>query len=232
VSSAGNPREHLALALDFDDLVAAMRVARPLQEFFAVAKIGLELYSAAGPEAVVSLQGAGFDVFVDLKLHDIPTTARRAARVLGALGVTYTTVHTSGGVPMVHAAVEGMADGASSGGFVAPFVLGVTVLTSDADAPPAELERRARIATDAGCAGVVCAASDLGVVGRAAPGLRRVVPGIRPANVAADDQARSATPAAAIEAGADLLVIGRAVTGAADPEKAAAAISDEIAGPG
>lgn len=222
-------RDRLALALDVDDLVAALRIARPLLEYFSVAKVGLELFSAAGPEAVVALSVEGFEVFVDLKLHDIPTTARRAARVLGALGVSYATVHTSGGLEMVRAAVDGMADGASSAGQPNPCVLGVTVLTSDADAPADELSRRAAIALEGGCGGVVCAADDQAVVAAAAPGLRRVVPGIRPADAASDDQARKATPAAAIRAGADLLVVGRAVTASSDPAGAARAIYGEVA---
>ncbi len=222
-------RDHLALALDVDDLVVALRVARPLVEYFSVAKVGLELFAASGPEAVVALSTAGFDVFVDLKLHDIPTTVGRAARVLGALGVAYATVHTSGGRAMVEAAASNMAEGATSAGLALPNVLGVTVLTSDTDAPPDELARRATIAAVAGCGGVVCAASDLPVVAAAAPGLLRVVPGIRPSQVDHDDQARVATPSAAIRAGADLLVIGRAVTAAADPQAAAARVRDEVA---
>jgi orotidine-5'-phosphate decarboxylase len=226
---SNDAREHLALALDSDDLVAALRTARPLLEYFSVAKVGLELFAAAGPEAVVALSNEGFEVFLDLKLHDIPTTVGRAARVLGALGVSYATVHTSGGRRMVEAAVAGMAEGAISAGLAVPCVLGVTVLTSDAEAPPHELVRRARIAVESGCGGIVCAATDLPVVAEVARGLKKVVPGIRPEQVAVDDQARVATPAAALLAGADLLVIGRAVTGAPNPEAAAAAVRDEVA---
>jgi len=222
-------RAHLALALDLDDLVAALRMARPLVEYFSVAKVGLELFTAAGPETVAALTGVGFDVFIDLKLHDIPTTVGRAARVLGALGVSYATVHTSGGLAMVEAATAGMAEGADSAGLRPPCVLGVTVLTSDPDADPDVLARRAVIAAKGGCGGVVCAASDLPVVSAAAPGLRKVVPGIRPSHASVDDQARVATPGAAIRAGADLLVIGRAVTASADPEAAAALVRDEVA---
>jgi orotidine-5'-phosphate decarboxylase len=228
-SSSGVARDHLALALDIDDLVAALRIARPLLDYFSVAKVGLELFSASGPEAIVALSTSGFDVFVDLKLHDIPTTVGRAARVLGALGVNYTTVHTSGGLKMVAAATAGMSEGAESAGLAPPCVLGVTVLTSDTDASSDDLTRRAKIAADGGCGGVVCAASDLQVVTAAAPGLLRVVPGIRPSHVGHDDQARVATPSSAVRAGADLLVIGRAVTGAADPHAAAAQLHDEVA---
>jgi orotidine-5'-phosphate decarboxylase len=222
-------RDRLALALDVDDLVAALRLAQRVRPWFGVAKVGLELFGAAGPEAVLALSAEGYRVFLDLKLHDIPTTVGRAARVIGGLGVSYTTVHCAGGEAMVRAAVEGMTAGAAAAGMTAPCVLGVTVLTSDLDAPPEQLAERAKLAADAGCGGLVCAASDLSVTRRAAPGLITVVPGIRPSGVAADDQARAADPATAIRAGADILVIGRAVTGARDPEAAAAAVADEVA---
>jgi orotidine-5'-phosphate decarboxylase len=191
--------------------------------------VGLELFAAAGPEAVLAFSAEGFRVFLDLKLHDIPTTVGRAARVIGGLGAQYTTVHTAGGEAMVRAAVESMYDGAAAAGMTAPCVLGVTVLTSDADAPPELLARRAALAAAAGCGGLVCAAADLAVTRAAAPGLITVVPGIRPAGVGADDQARAADPASAVRAGADILVIGRAVTGAEDPEAVAAAVAHEVA---
>jgi orotidine-5'-phosphate decarboxylase len=229
-TGAGDPRQRLALALDVDDLVVALRLARRLRPFFGVAKVGLELFGAAGPETVSALTVEGYRVFLDLKLHDIPTTVRRAATVIGGLGTALTTVHTQGGADMVRAAVEGMAAGAAAAGAPAPCVLGVTVLTSEAEAPEAVLAERAALAAAAGCGGVVCAAGDLGTIGRAAPGLLKVVPGIRTPGAARDDQARSATPAAALAAGADVLVVGRAVTGAPDPEAAAAAVLDEMTG--
>jgi orotidine-5'-phosphate decarboxylase len=224
----GDGRERLAVALDMDDLEAALRLARRLRRWFGVAKVGLELFAAAGPEAVAALDAEGYRVFLDLKLHDIPTTVGRAARVIGAMGVAYTTVHTAGGEAMVRAAVEAMGEGASAAGVSGPTVLGVTVLTSDVDAPAQVLRDRAALAAAAGCGGVVCAAADLAEIKRAAPSLLTVVPGIRPAGVAADDQARAGTPGAAIGAGADILVIGRAVTAAADPEGVAVAIADEV----
>jgi orotidine-5'-phosphate decarboxylase len=231
VDDAGaDPRQRLALALDFDDLVVALRMARRLRPYFGVAKVGLELFGAAGPETVSSLTVEGYRVFLDLKLHDIPTTVRRAATVLGGLGTAYTTVHTQGGIDMLRAAVEGMAAGAAAAGAPAPCVLGVTVLTSDAEAPPSVLADRARLAAEAGCGGLVCAASDLGITGQVAPDLVKVVPGIRPAGTARDDQARAATPEAALAAGADLLVVGRAVTTAEEPERIAAALLDEVTG--
>ena len=121
-------RDRLAVALDLDDLVAASRLARSLVGHFRVAKIGLELYTAAGPEAIGAMIDLGYDVFCDLKLHDIPTTVARAARVVGELGVSYLTIHAAGGTEMLQAGAEGLAEGATR----AAGVLAVTVLTSDA----------------------------------------------------------------------------------------------------
>lgn len=220
--------DRLALALDTDDLVAALRTARALAPWFGTAKVGLELFSAAGPDAVASLRNLGFRVFVDLKMFDIPTTVLRAARVVGSLGGSYLTLHSAGGIPMLSAGVEGLAEGASSAGLDAPMVLAVTVLTSEPDAPGHVLGERVAAAVAAGCGGVVCAAPDLSVVRRAGPALRTVVPGIRAAGDAVDDQRRIATPGSAIAAGADLLVVGRSVTAAPDPGAAAAAIAAEV----
>jgi orotidine-5'-phosphate decarboxylase len=217
-------RRRLAIALDVDDLVAAQRIARKVAPWFGVAKVGLELYAAAGPDAVATMTTMGFEVFCDLKLHDIPTTVGRAARVVGGLGARYLTIHTSGGVDMVTAGVEGFMDGAVAGGWAEPCPLGVTVLTSETDAPAELLAARMDVAIRSGCRGVVCAASDLATVAELAPGLLRVVPGIRPAGVSADDQQRVATPGEALAAGADVLVIGRPVTAADDPVAAAEAI--------
>jgi len=224
----GDPRQRLCLALDFDDLVVALRMARRLRPYFGVAKIGLELFGAAGPETVSALTVEGYRVFLDLKLHDIPTTVRRTATVIGGLGTAFATVHTQGGLNMLQAAVEGMTAGASAAGAPTPCVLGVTVLTSDDSAPAELLAERAGLAARAGCGGIVCAASDLGITRRVAPDLLKVVPGIRPAGTGHDDQARAATPSAALAAGADLLVIGRAVTAADDPERVADALVKEV----
>ena len=221
-------RARLALALDVDDIVEAQRIASELRPWFGVAKVGLELYSAAGPEAIEVLVGDGFEVFADLKLLDIPTTVAKAARVVGSLGASYLTVHTRAGVDHLRAGVEGLADGANAAGLALPTCLGVTVLTSEA-ADPEALAERVAVAEAADCGGLVCAASDLAAVGRLAPDLLTVVPGIRPSGVGADDQARPATPAEAIAAGAHVLVIGRAVTQADDPAAAAAAIAAEVA---
>src|SRR2546421_5610240 len=215
------PRDRLALALDVDDLVVATRLARELRPYFGVAKIGLELFSAAGPDSVPALTELGYKVFLDVKLHDIPTTVGKAARVLGGLGVSYLTMHAFGGVPMLRAGVEGLSEGAASGGFDTPVALAVTILTSDSGAPPHIFGNRVRTALEARCGGIVCAASDVREAKELAPNLVTVVPGIRPVGAATDDQARSATPQSALEAGADLLVVGRPVTAADDRAKAA-----------
>lgn len=193
---------------------------------FGVMKIGLELFVAEGPSIVRDVVATGSRVFLDIKLHDIPNTVQQAARRAGELGVWLLTLHTQGGPDMLTAGVRGLCDGAA--GDTAPLALGVTVLTSDAEAPPEVLAERVTLAQRAGCSGLVCAAPDLPTVSTVAPGLLRVVPGIRPAGAVLADQRRVATPAAAIAAGADLLVIGRAVTAAPDAGAAAAAIVAEV----
>jgi orotidine-5'-phosphate decarboxylase len=215
-------RSHLALALDVDDLVEATRLARELQPWFGVAKIGLELFAASGPDALITVSALDYRVFLDLKLHDIPTTVGRAARVLGAVGVSYLTMHAAGGLAMLRAGVEGLRDGATRAGLAAPVALAVTILTSDAHASPELFEERVRTAVEAGCGGLVCAVGDVARAKALAPDLIAVVPGIRMPGGDVHDQARAGTPAAALADGADLLVIGRAVTAAPDREAAAA----------
>jgi orotidine-5'-phosphate decarboxylase len=231
VPEAGLPsdvRRHLVLALDTDDAVEAIRLARELAPWFGVAKVGLELFTAAGPDVVARLVDSGFDVFVDLKMFDIPTTVERAARVVGSLGATYLTLHARDDAPMLRAGAEGFADGAERAGLAPPIALAVTVLTSDGGAPAHILPRRVALAAETGCGGIVCAASDLTEARQIAPRLVRVVPGIRTAGGDVHDQARSSTPPAALDAGADLLVIGRAVTAAPDRAAAAAALVGHI----
>jgi orotidine-5'-phosphate decarboxylase len=218
-------RPKLAIALDVDDLIVARRLAASVTDYFGVAKVGLELFSAAGPEAIGVMQDLGMDVFLDVKLHDIPNTVGKAGRVLGALGAKYLTMHARGGEDMLKAGVDGLNAGAEAAGLDAPIGLAVTVLTSDAGAPSHIVPRRLRMAMESGCGGIVCAAEDLSDARTIAPRLVRVVPGIRPEGVAADDQARAATPQQALDGGADLLVIGRAVTNADDPEEAAAKLA-------
>ncbi|MCY4068019.1 MAG: orotidine-5'-phosphate decarboxylase [Acidimicrobiaceae bacterium] len=219
-------RDCLALALDVDDLVAATRLARSLVGHFRVAKVGLELYTAAGPEAVGALADLGYDVFCDLKLHDIPTTVARAARVAGELGVSYLTAHAAGGAEMLRAGAEGLAAGASG----PAGLLAVTVLTSEAQAAATRdrVAQRMELAAEAGAAGVVCAAPDLTATRHVRPELLRAVPGIRLPDDSLDDQRRVASPVQALAAGADLLVVGRPVTRAEDPVEAAERLHDSL----
>ncbi|HLM65333.1 MAG TPA: orotidine-5'-phosphate decarboxylase [Acidimicrobiales bacterium] len=222
-------RARFALALDVDDLVVALRLTRLLAPWFGTAKVGLELFSAAGPDAVSSVRDVGVDVFADLKLHDIPTTVGRAARVLGALGVRYLTLHAAGGPAVLRAGAEGLRAGAADVGLPEPVALAVTVLTSEPEAHVHVLHQRVMAGLEAGCGGFVCAAPDIAAIRQLAPRAVLVTPGIRPAGAPADDQARVATPADALAAGADLLVVGRPVTRADDPVDAARRLVAEAA---
>ena len=225
-------RDRLVLALDVDDLVVALRIAKRLQPYFATAKVGLELFSASGPDAVSSVADLGYDVFLDLKLHDIPTTVRKAARVIGALGASYLTLHARSGPVMLRAGVEGLAEGAERAGLPHPVALAVTVLTSDGDAPAHILGHRVAAAVEAGCGGLILAATDVHEAKQLAPRMLAVVPGIRMPTSEAHDQARPSTPADAVREGADLLVIGRTVTEASDPVAAAEALTASLDGAG
>lgn len=220
-------RARLAVALDVADLDAALEMARLVAPWFGVAKIGLELWAAAGPRSVEPIRGLGLEVFCDLKLHDIPTTVGRASRVIGGLGVAYVTLHASGGTAMLRAGVEGLAAGASAAGLQAPCALGVTVLTSEPDA--SHFDERLDTAVASGCGGVVCSVRELDRVRSGNHDLVTVVPGIRPAGAGADDQARVGTPGEVARAGGDVLVVGRPVTAAGDPADAARRIHAEVA---
>jgi orotidine-5'-phosphate decarboxylase len=211
-------RERLVVALDVPTLEEASDLAHRLAGRVGWFKVGLELFVAHGPAAVAAVAVHG-PVFLDLKLHDIPTTVARAVTSATRLDVGMLTVHTSGGATMLRAAREAAGDGLR--------LLGVTVLTSTSDAELAELgsapasrqvPRLAAIATEAGIDGLVCAPTDLGIV-RATVGVRPllVTPGIRAEPTAIDDHARALSAAEAVAAGADLLVVGRPITRAADP---------------
>jgi len=221
-------RDRLVLVLDVDDVVEAIRLVHELKPWFGVAKVGLELFTAAGPDAVLSVLAEGMKVFLDLKLFDIPTTIGKAGRVVGALGPSYLTLAGFGGVPMLRAGVEGLAEGASLAGLAPPKALAVTMLTSDTGAPEHVLGNRVRAALEAQCGGVVCAASDVAEVKALAPDFTVVVPGIRTEGSPRHDQVRSATPGQAFAAGADLLVIGRTVTAAPDRALAASQLIGSI----
>lgn len=219
-------RDRLALVLDVDDLDTATRLARQVQPWFGVTKVGWELWSAAGNAAVERMQDLGFSVFLDVKLHDIPTTVRQAARVLSRLGLGYLNAHAAGGEAMLRAFVEGAALGADDANVAVPVTLAVTVLTSDVDA--SAFDDRLRVAAAAGCGGVVCSAHEVAKVTARHAGMVTMVPGIRLADSDPNDQARVMTPGAAIATGSDVLVIGRTVTHAADVVAAAERVHAEV----
>lgn len=219
-------RARLALGLDVPTGDDATALARRLRPWFSVAKVGLELFTAAGPRVVDVLREDGYEVFADLKYHDIPTTVGRAARAAGRLGVRYLNFHAAGGLDMVRAGADGLRQGAVDGGHPEPIPLAVTVLTSDSDA--SAFDARLELAVEAGCAGVVCSALEVASVKARHPQLVAVVPGTRPAGSARHDQARTATPGEAARDGADLLVMARVVIAAGDPEAAARAVTEEV----
>src|SRR5262245_25259353 len=219
-----DPRDRPVPALDVGRLAEAEAMAARVGETFGFVKVGLELYAEAGPAAFDRFHDLGYRVFADLKLHDIPNTVGRAATVLGRHGVDVLNFHAAGGVEMLRAGVDGLHAGAIEAGHAPPLALGVTVLTSDADA--SAFGARLATAVAAGCDGVVCSAHEVRAATDA--GMRTMVPGIRPAGTDVNDQARVATPESAIRDGASWLVIGRAVTAAADPGAAAAEIADSV----
>ena len=250
----------LAIALDVPDRSSALALAEKLSAGLDAAagkvwfKVGMELYTAAGPAVVEAIKALGFSVFLDLKYHDIPNTVAGAMRAAARLGVDMANVHICGGEDMVRAAVAGAREGADARGGKPPILLGVTVLTSlsprdlEAIGMPADLYRaglddagrlaalallRAEQAKAWGLDGVVCS-------GHEAAGIKRacgreficLTPGIRPRSGEVNDQSRVMTPAEAVAVGADFLVVGRPITGAADPLAAMRAILREMAGSG
>jgi len=229
-------RQALCVALDGSDRGWIEEMATTLAPHAGWLKVGLEAFTAHGPELVAAINGAGGSVFLDLKLHDIPNTVHRAAANCASMGVQMFNVHASGGSSMLQAAVEGAEEGASG---ERPKVLAVTVLTSldgdtmaelAIDVPPAELVVHwARLARDCGLDGVVASAREAPAIRKVCgPGFLIVTPGIRPAWAAADDQRRIVTPARAMAGGADILVIGRPITRAGDPAEAARQVLVEI----
>ena len=226
-------RERVIVALDVPDAGQALGLIERLDGIIQWFKIGLELYLSEGNSIVNSVRSKGCSVFLDLKLHDIPNTVAGAVRSASRAGAEMLTVHAGGGPAMLAAAAE-----AAAGLPSAPKLLAVTVLTSmdqaqlravGISASPAEqVLRLARTGWDAGIRGFVCSAEEVAAMRRSFPEATLVIPGIRPEGSAVGDQKRVATPAAAIAAGADYLVIGRPITQAADPAAAAAAILDEI----
>jgi len=246
-------RDKLIVALDLPSANAATRMAESLQVHVGMFKVGSELFTAEGPVVVRYLVATGHKVFLDLKFHDIPNTVRAATREAAELGVSLVNVHASGGRKMMEAALEGARSGVAGASGdpkqpsgpvlrVRPKVLAVTILTSlDAQDlaelgfsgnPMQAVVRLARLAQSAGLDGVVASAREISAIRQACgPEFLIVTPGIRPASADANDQVRIATPASAIGAGADYLVVGRPITSAPDPGAAADAIVAEMETP-
>src|SRR5512147_1695033 len=224
----------IIVALDFADAASALALVARLDPALCRLKVGKELFTVAGPELVRALVARGFDVFLDLKFHDIPNTVAPACRAAAGLGVWMMNVHASGGRRMMIAAHEALADLAQR-----PLLIAVTVLTSMsaddlsevgvADAPADQVLRLARLTQACGLDGVVCSAQEAAMLSASlGKDFRLVTPGIRPAGADAGDQRRVMTPAEALRAGATDLVIGRPITAAADPLAALKQIQSEI----
>jgi len=233
------PAPHIIVALDYPAAEPALALARRLDPARCRLKVGKELFTRAGPGVVRALADAGFDVFLDLKYHDIPNTVAAACAAAAELGVWMLNVHALGGRRMLEAARDAVHARARAGGR-RPLLIAVTILTSLAEAdlrevgfggPPAEnVTRLAALARAAGLDGVVCAPTEAAALRATLGGdFLLVTPGVRPAGAGAGDQRRVLTPAQARAAGADYLVIGRPVTQADDPLAALAAIEEELA---
>ena len=229
-----DPRQRLIVALDVSSAAAAQKIVAAVGDSASCYKVGMQLYTAEGPAVVRDLVASGRRVFLDLKYHDIPNTVSAAVCQAASLGVSMLTIHASGGDKMIRAATE-----AARTRNAALMVLGVTVLTSldDSDLDKLGVQgqvqgqvlRLAALAIANGCQGVVASAQEATALRRGLEGNFAIVtPGVRRAGAEPDDQARVVTPAAAIAAGSTHIVVGRPITGAADPAKETKAILSEI----
>jgi len=224
----------IIVALDYPEATPALALVDKLQPSLCRLKVGKELFTATGPILLDHLMKRGFEVFLDLKFHDIPNTTAQACKAVAGLGVWMVNVHALGGRKMMEAAREAVAQAARP-----PRLIAVTLLTSMAqedlselgmNATPADMVLRlATLARDSGLDGVVCSAQEAALLRRElGDKFCLVTPGIRLADAAADDQMRVMTPRAALEAGSSYLVIGRPITRAADPLRALQEISQQI----
>lgn len=235
-------KDRIVCALDVDRLDKALDLVQRLHGEVGVFKVGLELTSSVGIQAVARLQDAGAKrIFLDAKLHDIPNTIAGAMRAIGRLGVWAVTLHASGGSAMLRAAADAARTASCEAGLPCPKLLGVTLLTSlgpevlrDEMNVPNDLGdyvgRMARLASENGCDGVIVSPHEIETVRRSVTDLEFLVitPGVRPAGSAVGDQARVMTPAEAVKRGADYLVIGRPITAAPDPLEAVRRITEEM----
>lgn len=233
-------RNRIITALDVPTPAEAYGFAKRLGPDGRFVKVGLELFSAAGPAVIAGLSALGKEIFLDLKYHDIPNTVAGAAGMAARLGVAMCTVHAAAGRTAMTAAAAALAAAPPGPLGRRPALLAVTVLTSLSDAELREVtpspdqvqdrvDRLARLAWDCGCDGLVCSAADLSRL-RTVVGSEPLVvtPGIRPRGGATDDQQRVATAGEAVAAGADYLVVGRPITRAADPGESLAALANEL----
>ncbi|WP_410498212.1 orotidine-5'-phosphate decarboxylase [Chitinibacter sp. S2-10] len=213
----------VVVALDYPNAAAALAFAKTVTPQLCRLKVGKELFTAAGPQLVEALVAQGFDVFLDLKFHDIPNTVAQACKMAAELGVWMVNVHASGGRKMMETTRETLEKLPQR-----PLLIAVTVLTSMGGdelaelglnvTPAQQVERLARLTQSCGLDGVVCSAQEAAMLKTACgQDFKLVTPGIRPADAAANDQTRIMTPAAAIAAGSDYLVIGRPITQSTDP---------------
>jgi orotidine-5'-phosphate decarboxylase len=228
-------RSRLIVALDVQDRQAALTAVDRLSGHVGLFKLGLEIFTREGPRLVEEILGRGERVFLDLKIHDIPNTARGAVRSACRLGINMLTIHASGGQNMLRAAIEEAMSVSTP-----PLLLAVTALTSlseeetrnigISDSVDRWVERLAGLAYSSGIRGLVASAKELPVLrSKFGSDLQLVIPGIRPSGAALQDQSRAATPAEAIQAGASYLVVGRPILQAPNPAAAADSIVDEIA---
>jgi orotidine-5'-phosphate decarboxylase len=232
-------RNPIIAALDVPTGDAALKLAEQLASSVGAFKIGSELFTSAGPGIVKRIRSTGASVFLDLKFHDIPNTVAKAVASATRLDIQMLTVHTSGGLEMMRRAQDSATQTAGLARVQCPMILGVTVLTSMTDdtlvetgcgSPVgAQVERLARLAVQAGLGGLVCSPLEIRALRQIVPqGMQLVTPGIRTGNENADDQKRTLTPRDAMAAGADWLVIGRPIYGAAEPVTAAEEILQSL----
>jgi orotidine-5'-phosphate decarboxylase len=233
-------KNRLVVALDVDTEDQALQLFNQLRDIAGVFKVGSQLFTAVGPGVVRKIAGAGGRVFLDLKFHDIPNTVASAAVEAVRLGVSIFNVHASGGYEMLSRTAEAVKGEAERLQVLPPIALAVTVLTSSNDATLAEsgvgeavekhVERLAMLAHKSGMDGVVASPHEIRLIRRAVSDKEFVIltPGVRPVGVPQHDQKRIMTPAEAVDAGADYIVVGRAITGAADPAQAASDILGQI----
>lgn len=226
----------IIVALDYAQATSALALAEQLEPTLCRLKVGKELFTSAGPQLVDKLQQRGFEVFLDLKFHDIPNTTAQACKAAAALGVWMVNVHALGGRKMMETAREALAHHAQR-----PKLIAVTILTSMAQedlhgigiavSPAQMVSRLAQLTRECGLDGVVCSAQEAATLRQqCGQDFCLVTPGIRPANAAANDQSRIMTPQAALRAGASYLVIGRPITQAPDPLQALQDILQEVGG--